>query len=213
MQAASQLGEVLFLSAAIFSLAQLVRMAVRAVQRKPLCRPVAWLGGALGGYALLLAASGFAARADVRLPPGAEKCFDDWCVSLAGAREVAAIGDLRPIGRFVVVELAVRNAARRATFSPSRPRLALLDESGRAFAPSTDAARKLDALSGAARALDSVLGAGDSLRARAVFDVPAGAGPLDLDVAEGGGPVGLIAFDEEAPLHGRLLMPLALARP
>ncbi len=201
IQVSSWGGAFLFFALLLSALATAFALARRALQRRSLAGPARWFAAALGAYVLILLGSGLAARDDVRAAPGVEKCFDDWCVSVASAR-VPARGAAAPPRR-IEVELRIANHARRQDLAGDRPGVYLFDGQGRSYAARPDA----DAPG--ATPLSVHLPAGATALTRAVFEVPGDADGLGVWVREGPPFLVLIPGEERAPFHGRVLLQLA----
>lgn len=184
--------------------------------RRPLARRFALglgVGWALYGTAFLIAAL---TSRDVVLDPGAEKhlCEIDChlAYSVVGVRTTPTLGSgaarQHARGVFRVVTIRVRFDA--ATISPQRGMgplwpgqhlIDLADGAGGHYVYSLAAQRALGA--GDAPPLTRPLVPGESYTADVVFDVPAGAGDLRLEIASLVPPTWLVIGHENSFLHGK----------
>lgn len=159
------------------------------------------------------------------LARGQEKVFCELDCHLAysvqDVRRAPVLGDsltgTRARGTFWVVDLRTRFD--RDTISPRRPMgatlrpnpraVAVVDASGRRYAPSAAAARILDREEGPSTPIDTPLRPGESYVTRLVFDLPAGIRDPRLLVTEAGFPVQFLIGDETSILHRKAWFSLA----
>jgi hypothetical protein len=137
------------------------------------------------------------------------RCFDDWCVAVAGAQRATAAGDTSAGGDLVVITLRVSSQAKRITQRPSQPHFWVEDAQGRQYAVSPQGQATWDRTHGPIRPVDDRIGPGESFTTPLVFAVPPAADHPALIVTEGPGWLGrLIIGSEESPLHKRTKFPL-----
>ena len=146
---------------------------------------------------------------------GEDRCFDDWCITVAGFTDLPALGEgpgrVRARGRFYVVELELSNQARGRSQRASSVALWLLDGQGRRHPVSTVGQAAWEAKHGPTAALTSTLALGERLGTVRVFDVPVDADALGLTVVHpvGFAPGWLIIGDDMSWLHRPTVFRLA----
>jgi hypothetical protein len=114
---------------------------------------------------------------------GDPQCFDDWCITVAGARWT----DAPPAGRYEVT-LRLSSRAKRTPMGEKGTVVYLTDASGRRYDPLPDAADV---------PLDTRLQPGQSIDITRRFDVPREASGLGLIFThEGGFPIGWFIITE-----------------
>jgi len=167
-----------FLLAFLLTIILVVRCAYQlAVRRGIDARNTALtLAAFLAVYAAALIGTSLASQKET-LAMGAVKCFDDWCVSVDGAKRS---------GDQLSVHLATINHGRRPQVPDSPHAFVVID--GRQIPVSvphlTD---KIEG--GSTRPIDINI------------NLPAGARIVEFLITEGGGPSNLIINDENSPLH------------
>ncbi len=124
---------------------------------------------------------------------GDVRCFDDWCIAVAGAQHEGGLYHLT---------LQISSQAKRVTQRENGVHVYLTDAAGRRFDP----------LPGAAETpLDVVLSPGQMVEAQRSFQLPNDARDVGLVVAHGGSycfPGCFIIGDEENPLGKRTVVRL-----
>lgn len=206
MQTASAIGDVLLLLSIAFVIAMGVTILYRVIRKRPV--------GALFLAVVLWVAVYFVVLVSVsllnerqNLTSADEKCFDDWCVTVLGARTVdegSTDGQ-----RWVAIDLQVTNRARGAGFRPANPSITLLDASGRKISESSIGQAAHESRFGAQPALGKFLAAGESFQTVRVFPAPEGATAFVL-VEEGGGMTRIIIGDENSVLHRKSVFPVTV---
>jgi hypothetical protein len=191
--------DLVFLLSALLVLLSAGSMTVYALRRKWASAKRLALGLAvfLGCYAIGLVGVSLASPRRT-YQPGERRCYDEWCVAVAG---------IRGGGSGVwVADVEVSSQARRIRQRAPDARAQLEDETGRRYEP-------VD-LPGSARLTD-YLGPGESFHALPSFRLPAGARPAGLILHHGDFPGVVIIGDDSSFLHRRALMlfPPAAATP
>ena len=209
------LFDLLFIVSLLGTVATLLVATVQLFRghRAAAARIVAWLGIAVAAYlALVIGVSLVSPR--LELPPGARRCWDDWCLAV----EFATRGDslapgvvAAPDESLIMVAVRVSSAARGRAQRETGVHLFLLDASGARHDADRAAERLLVAGSGPRLTSDSlgtVLQPGSSFVHYAVFRVPRTATLLGLG-KDGEGPGAFIIGDESSLLHRRTVTRLA----
>jgi hypothetical protein len=112
------------------------------------------------------------------------RCFDDWCITVTGARRHDT-----PQGSSYDVSLRLSNRAKRVPMGEKGTVVYLVDAAGHRYDPEPDAA---------AVPLDTQIQPGESAMATRRFLVPPGAGPVGLVYThEGGFPMGWLIISED----------------
>jgi hypothetical protein len=177
-------SEPLFLLLALASVVTLLTAAAFAVggrfarARRILRR----LGiAALIYFVIVIAVSLLGHRREYRI--GDTQCFDDWCITVVGARRTAT-----PPSSPYEVALRLSNRARRTPMGEKGTVVYLTDAQGRRFNPLPDAA---------AVPFDTKLAPGESVATTRRFDIPKDARDLGLVYThEGGFPIGWLIIGE-----------------
>lgn len=176
---------------------------------------VALLAGVASIYFVVMLVFSFASGGRV-LARGEEKHFCEidchLAYSVVGVRRAKSLGegeartDAR--GEFLVVTLKTRFD--ETTISPTRgdgelypnPRsMRVYDAGGRAYAPSEEGSRSLDAVGASGTPTETPLRPGESYTTELVFDLPADARDTRLLVNESDLPTRFIIGHENSPLH------------
>ncbi len=183
VQAVSGAGSIVFLA---FLLTTTILLAVcfyRLLRRRP-SKPAlrALLLVALAYTAILLAMS-LTSRTRY-IPLGADKCFDDWCVTVLSARSLAPPGQGAGT-KLLEVTLAVSNHAQRAAFRPSQPRVALVLPSGDVIAPSAAVSDALERPGAPQGNLAKRVTPGETFHTSLGFEVPASTREASVVIQEG----------------------------
>ena len=180
--------------------------------------------GILAGYGLLLCGVSLFSGEKI-IAPGGWKYFCEidchLAYSVAGTQRAARLGaELQPVaarGQFIVVQVKTwfdeRTISAHRGNGPLMPnprRVVLVDDLGRAFAPSTEGERALSRPGTAGTPLSQPLRPGESYTTL-VFDVPAEARGLLLLVTAAGWETRLLIGHENSPFHGKVFLGLAPA--
>ena len=213
----NDLGMLLFFAFVLLFLVLMVRLLYVAARRRPARGTVRFVAGVIGVYVAILFAGGIASK-ERRLPLGAMKCSDDWCVGVQSAEHLDRLGDnahsVAPAhGKFVIVCVRVLNNARREAMSGSAPGILLLDAYGNRYAPSATAQAAFEQSAGGQLLLKTRLAPGEWFDSRFVFDVPASAENLRVFVGEGvAGKAAwinrIVPFDENSWFHQKAVYPI-----
>jgi hypothetical protein len=170
------------------------------------------------GYLLLLSAVSFASSEEV-LPPGGWKYFCEidchLAYSIANVQTAASLGpELQPIsahGKFVIVRLktwfdehTISPHRGNGPLTPNRRKVVLVDDTGRAFEPSTEAQAALARHGGAFTPLTQPLRPGESYLTDFVFDLPKDAQGLRLLITENDPETRLVIGHENSLLHKKI---------
>jgi hypothetical protein len=160
-------------------------------------------------YAAILA--GFSLRSETRqLTLGTDKCFDDWCATVTGARSLA--NPNMPGGtKLVAISLRVTNRARRAVFQPSQPRVFLVLAAGEAVPASAGAQREFERQAGPQENLAKRLVPGDGFQTTLVFEIPAATREASVVLLEGPDVITrFLAGDENSFFHKKTVFPITV---
>lgn len=208
-QAVNDAGNLLFV---VFLLATVILTAVlvyRRLRRRPCRNIVRAIVVCLCAYALTLLAVSFSSKTR-QLALGTDKCFDDWCASVIGARSLPMPGGIAGT-KVVAIAIRISNRARRAAFRPSQPRVILVLASADSILPSSSAQRELEKQTGPQEDLAKRLVAGDSYQTTLAFEVPAATRRASVLVLEG--PSFITRFlvgDENSFLHAKMVYAITL---
>jgi hypothetical protein len=163
----------------------------------------------LGVYAVTLVS--FSIGSGTRdLALGTDKCFDDWCAAVSGARLLSSGSS--PVGiKRLAIELRVSNRARRAAFRPSQPRVLLALDSGSVVQPSSADQLDFEKQAGPQQDLAKRLLSGESFVTTLVFEVPDSTRQASVILLEG--PAIITRFligDENSFFHRKMVYPLTV---
>jgi hypothetical protein len=179
------------------------------------------------GYLLLLSGVSIASSEEI-LPPGGWKYFCEIdchiAYSLAGAQTGAALGpEMQQIsahGKFVVVriktwfdERSISAHRGNGLLTPNRRMVALVDDTGRSFEPSTEGQAALARLGGTSTPLTQALRPGESYTTDFVFDVPNSARGLRLLISENDPETRFVIGHENSLLHKKIYFGIDGASP
>ena len=206
------LGDLIFLfcvaagAAAVLGAAvQFLRGSHRAARRQ-----LAGVGVCVALYATILIATSVLAPQTV-IPPGAQRCWDDWCLTVERAERTEVI----PPGiaadadhDLLVLTLRIASRARRVPQRESGVRLFILDASGTRYDTDSSAQQAMLASGTAGDSIGTVLAPGASFVHHEVFRVPRTATGLGLG-KDAPGPVAVIIGDEGSLLHKRTVQRLS----
>ena len=117
----------LIVAALLVSLVSLIRRRMGTV-RKVVLVLLFWLGA----YAIALVAVSLTSQSQT-LTQGQEHCFDEMCYSAKGSSQAKTLGNHSASGIFTVVDVQLRNAAKRSAQKPSNPQLWLVAPDGREY--------------------------------------------------------------------------------
>ncbi len=135
-------------------------------------------------------------------PPGARRCFDDWCVSTVGAKvadsqtEVACQPDRG--GRTWIATIQVSSDAKRIRQRAPDARAELEDRQGNRYQPCEPV-----------RSLSDELGPGESFTVSLAFRLPADAAPAGLVLHHGDFPGVVIIGADQSLFHRAALQRFA----
>lgn len=213
----NDLGMLLFFAFILLLAVLLIRLLYVVARRRPARATLRIIAAACGVYVAILLVGGIASK-ERRLPLGAMKCSDDWCVAVLGAARPASLGSaeqkVAPVnGHFIVVNVRVFNNARRAAMRASTAGIYLFDSLGNRYAPSARGQAALEQSDGGQLPMNARLGPGEWFDSQFVFDVPGAAEGLRVLVGEGvAGKAAwinrIVPFDENSWLHQKTVYPL-----
>jgi len=213
----NDLGMLLFFGFALLFLILVFALIFQLARRKSPAAPAWAIFVVCLSYVSVLLGVGIASS-ERRLPLGAMKCSDDWCVAVLGAERPASLG--LPVrraapanGQFIVVNVRVFNNARRVAMRGSSAGIFLFDLQGNRYAPSARGQAALQQSAGPQLPLNSELGPGEWFDTEVVFDVPSSASALLVAIGEGlGGKAAwinhFVPFDESSPFHKKSVYPI-----
>lgn len=165
--------DLIFLLAVLTSVVTLVLAAIAGIRgrrARSLRILRRWGTGAFVYCACALAVAFIAPQRVIAI--GDPWCFDDWCLTVEGAKPVPADGAVS-----YRVDLRISSEARRISQSARGAWIYLIDDAGHRYAPDPDPS---------AIPLDVRLGPGESVTTSRTFRVPAGAPHLGLITGHGG---------------------------
>jgi hypothetical protein len=213
----NDLGMLLFFAFILLLVVLLIRLLYVVARRRPARATLRIIASVCGVYLAILLVGGVASK-ERRLPLGAMKCSDDWCVAVLGAARPASLGSgaqqiASAHGQFIVVNVRVFNNARRVAMRASAAGILLIDSQGNRYTPSARAQAALEQSSGPQLPLDSRLGPGEWFDSQFAFDVPGAAQGLRVFVGEGvAGKAAwinrIVPFDENSWLHQKAVYSL-----
>jgi hypothetical protein len=213
-------GMLLIVATVLLTLIVMIVVALMLRARRPRAA-AATLGALMGWYVLHLGfvAGVSAGEPERRLAPGHVKRFCGFYLdchlgaAVVGSRRLDSIGDRYPTGVFEVVTIEISSTARGEPLGPYGLRATLIDSTGARYERDLAAERAM--AGGNAAVLEEALEPGGSYRRHLVFDVPAAATGLALDVRERGLPDDVLEWmlpgDEDSFLHRRTLLALSTA--
>ncbi|MBK7875127.1 MAG: DUF4352 domain-containing protein [Planctomycetes bacterium] len=151
----------------------------------PFLRAALVLFGLSAAFVLVLGAF---VHEDVHVAVGEELRHDDFGFRVMDVSTEGALGGsaLQPRGRFVVVELAIANHAKRVPFQLRSWTPVLFDASGRVHAPEGSAQGALETLHGECARLEGSVAAGERATRWLVYDVPTDARDVRFRIQWGG---------------------------
>ncbi len=163
----------------------------------------------VGAYAAILV--GFSLSSKTRqLPLGTDKCFDDWCATVTGARSLPNSNG--PVDtKLVAVSFRVTNRARRAVFRPSQPRVALVLPAGEVVTASAAAQLEFEKQAGPQETLAKRLTAGEGFQTTLIFEVPRATRDASVVLLEGPNVITrFLAGDENSFFHKKTVYPITV---
>lgn len=179
------------------------------------------------GYLLLLCGVSFASSEEV-LPPGGWKYFCEidchLAYSVADAQTAAALGpemqQTTAQGKFVIVrvktwfdERTISAHRGNGPLTPNRRKVALVDDTGRSFAPSPEGQAAFSRVSSGSTPLTQALKPGESYTTDLVFDVPKDARGLRLLITEDDPETRLVIGHENSLLHKKIYFAIDASLP
>jgi hypothetical protein len=209
IQAVNDLGNLIFIVFLLATVILTVLIAYRKFRGRG-TRGLSWaiFIGLIAYAAILVGVSLDSQSRELAL--GTDKCFDDWCATVTGARSLPKLS-ARDDMKLVAITLRVSNRARRAAFRPSQPRVALVLSDGGVFTPSPTAQGEFEMQAGPQEDLAKRLLAGDGFQTTLVFEVPAATQEASVVVLEG--PAAVTRFlvgDESSFFHKKMLYRIRL---
>jgi hypothetical protein len=159
-------------------------------------------------FAALLAVSLTAPQRIV--PMEADRCFDEWCVTVVDVRTETEIGGTQAQGIFYVVELKLSSHSRGRTQRAASAAVHLLDEQGRRYDLSPAGMFAFETKYGSIPPLTLFIEAGRSYETYQIFDLLKDAGKISLTVEHpvGFSPGWFIIGDEDSLFHKPTIVPL-----
>ncbi len=209
IQAVNDVGNLLFFLLLLTTAILIALLAYRKLRRRQVRSLAIAILVCFSAYGASLV--GFSLSSETRrLTLGTDKCFDDWCATVTGARSLA-----NPNGsggtKLVAVSLRVTNRARRATFQPSQPRVNLVLAAGEAVTTSAGAQREFEKQAGPQENLAKRLVAGDGFQTTLIFEVPAATREALVVLLEGPDVLTrFLAGDENSFFHKKMVYPISV---
>ena len=209
IQAVNDAGNLVFFLFLLASVTLTVIVVYRKLRGRQIGKPGIALVACLCAYMAILLAVSFGSKTGP-LALGTDKCFDDWCASVLGARSLPAAGG-SPGTKAVAVTLRISNRARWAAFRPSQPRVTLALASGESIPRSNPAQREFEKQVGPQEDLAKRLVAGESFQTVSVFEVPAATRQASVVLLEGPSIVTrFLVGDENSFFHGKMVYPITV---
>ncbi len=106
------------------------------------------------------------------VPLGTDICFDDWCATITKVEQMKTLGNEKPKGQFIILNIRMSNHARGIAQKPSEPRVHIFDGQGHFYSISKRGQKALERLIGKQLPLDEMLELHQSLETQLVFDIP-----------------------------------------
>ncbi len=161
---------------------------------------LAWLAV----YVVILFAVSLTSRESV-LGQGQEHCFDEMCFSVQGVTQTKTLENRQANGLFYVVDVRLRNAARRTAQKPSNPQLGVIDDERHEYKEMLEGQGEMAGQAVTAGQLwNRRLSPGEIMEQRVAFDLPPNTLSPRLVIAEGPGfPTDVIIGDENSFLHAK----------
>jgi hypothetical protein len=140
---------------------------------------------------------------------GEERCFDEWCITVAGASRVPAVGDVRAAGVFEVVTVRVTSHSRGRPQREKDVYTYLTDGAGRRFDVSPAGQSALERAGLAGMSVTSFVDPGSSFESRLAFDVPEDAKHIGfVKTSHAWFPALFIIGDSSSLFHRPTIVPL-----
>ncbi len=200
------IGTLAFLTTCLILVVSLVLVLVSLLGRRTgtAVRAVGLMLAWLALYGIILLAVSLTSRAPV-LEQGQEHCFDEMCCSVQGVASTKTLGTSQANGLFYVVDVTLRNAAKRAAQKPSNPELWVTDGVGHEYRQMFwGEGETAGQVANAEQLWNQRLNPGETVEQRVAFDLPVGVLSPQLVIAEGAGfPTTVIIGDENSLLHGK----------
>jgi hypothetical protein len=208
VQAVNDAGNLLFFVCFLTTVILAAILIYRKLRGRPVRRLVIAIATCFSVYAVILIGVSLTSKTrDLAL--GTNKCFDDWCATVAGSRPLPLPNAAET--KLLAVTLTVSNRARQAAFRPSQPRVTLVLPSGSEVSPSSLGQREFEKTAGPQEDLARRLVAGDSFQTTVVFEVPAATRDASVVLLEG--PAFITRFlvgDENSFLHRKMVYPITV---
>jgi len=198
------MGTLLFILAALVILFGLMRLLYQLLRRQwpNAGRTLIFLGAFLGVYLAALVITSLVSTSPT-LPLNQNKCFDEWCVAVAGVHQQAADNGSQDYA----VTLKVSNTGRGRAQRPDHPHIYVVDASQHNYDVSPAGQAAYESQNGAQPAVNQLIQAGTSFTTTQVFRVPADAKAYVV-LSEGGWPTYFTIGDEGSLWHKESLTPL-----
>lgn len=209
MQAVNDVGNLLFFVFLITTAILTAVLAFRVFRGRPIRKLAVAISLCLMVYAATLVGVSLSSERR-QLALGTDKCFDDWCATVTGARFLPAVSGGANT-KVVAVSLRVSNRARQAAFRPSQPRVTLALGAGEMISPSESGQREFEKQAGPQETLAKRLVAGETFQTTLAFEVPSATHEASVLLLEG--PAVITRFlvgDENSLLHRKTVYPITV---
>lgn len=198
-----QLFDLVFIASFLLVVAALIRIGWLALRRRRqlALRNLLFLVAFVVAYLAVVVVASLVSPQRV-LQIGDTRCFDDWCISVEGAKTTSLLaGKVQPArGRFLLVTLRVSSRARRVRQSEPHTTVYLVDAAGNRYEISEAAQLALEAASGSQLPIGTMLDPGGSFSTVRVFDIPPDLSEIGLAVRQAVFGPGIFIIGDDASL-------------
>lgn len=196
-----QLFDLVFIACCLFVIASFLLSGWLTVRRRPKAAllSLTWLVAFVAVYLAVVIIVALLTPQRV-FQISATRCFDDWCISVEGAKSVTSVGtNVHPVrGRFLLVTLRVSSRARRVRQSEPYTQVYLVDAAGNRYEVVDEHQQAFEESNGKQLALGTMLDPGGSFTTVRVFDIPPDLPEIGLALRQPG--PGLLVIGDDASL-------------
>ena len=198
----------IFIATCLGVLVSIVTIVLAVVRRNwKLAAKFGLLLGPIGYFSVLLLVS--LTSSQTRLALNQERCFDEMCFSVIGVNKVKTVSNpsaqITAQGSFYLVQLQLRNAAKRLAQKPDNPGFEVVDQQGHTYSYSqigTAVLTNVQSVTGINTTLwETKLEPAEKSVRTLVFDLPSKVANPCLVISEGSWPTPLIIGDDNSFFH------------
>lgn len=196
-----RLFDLIFIFCFLFVIISCLRIAwlTARARREAVLRNLKRLGAFVAAYMAVVMIVAYLTPQRV-FEVGDTRCFDDWCISVEGAKTSRSVGtNIQPVqGRFLIVSLRVSSRARGVRQSERHTQVYLRDAYGNRYEVAEVPQQAFEAANGSQPPIGTMLDPGTSVTTVRVFDIPLNLPEIGLALRQPG--PGLFIIGDDASL-------------